>query len=70
MPWDWRTNDAFKTCHYCGQPVKQGSGYKTVGLCAEHEQILSEDIASGWKQNRLREIMVQRGEINELTKTN
>jgi len=63
MTWDWRTNDAFRTCHYCGQSVKKGSNSITVGLCEEHERIWTEDIKSGFKQNRLKEIMIQRGEI-------
>jgi hypothetical protein len=60
---DWKTNDSFKTCSYCGNTVKHGMGWTTVGLCDEHERILSEDIKSGWERNRLREIMVERGEV-------
>ena len=70
MSWDWRTNDPFRTCAYCGSSVKHGSGWITIGLCDEHERIWSEDIKSGFARNRLREIMVERGEIKELTKTN
>jgi hypothetical protein len=63
MGWDWKNNDPFKTCSFCGQSVKRGSGWLTVGLCEEHERIFSEDIALGFKQNRLREMMMERGEI-------
>lgn len=48
MPWDWRTNNPFKTCAYCGNPVKHGSGWTTIGLCEEHERIWTEDIKSGF----------------------
>lgn len=65
MAWDWKTNDPFKTCSFCGMGIKHGSGYITIGLCEEHERIWSEDIKSGFAQNRLREIMIQRGEITE-----
>ena len=68
MSWDWKTNDPFKTCSFCGQSVKHGSGWISIGLCEEHERIWSEDIKEGFKQNRLREIMVARGETIE-TKT-
>jgi hypothetical protein len=63
MPWDWKTNDPFKTCSFCGASVKHGIGWITIGMCEEHERIWKEDIASGFKQNRLREIMVERGEV-------
>jgi len=62
MEFDWKTNDPFKNCAFCGTAVKHGSGYITIGLCEEHERIWSEDIKSGFKQNRLREIMIARGE--------
>ena len=61
--WDYRTNNALKNCSYCGQPVDSGNGWRTVGLCKEHKRIWIEDIKSGFKQNRLREIMVAIGEI-------
>lgn len=64
--WDWKTNDAFKTCSYCGQTVKHGSGWITVGLCSVHEQMWKEDIEGGFRQNRLRDIMVARGEVSEV----
>jgi len=60
--WNWQTNDAFKTCSFCGQGVKHGSGWITIGMCEEHERIWTEDIKSGFKQNRLRDIMIARGE--------
>jgi len=63
MAWDWKTNDPFKTCSFCGNGVKHGSGYVTIGLCEEHERIWSEDIKSGFKQNRLKQIMIDRGEL-------
>lgn len=65
MEFDWRTNDAFKFCHYCGRQVAYGRGWTSVGMCPEHLKIWEEDIASGFKQNRLRNIMVSRGECSE-----
>lgn len=59
----WETIDTLKYCYYCGNYVHHGHGWSTVGMCIEHEKIWSEDIASGFKQNRLRQIMIDRGEI-------
>ena len=67
--WDWKTNDAFKTCSYCGYPVKHVGNATTVGMCATHEKIWLEDIATGFKKNRLRDIMIERGQIIETKST-
>lgn len=65
MEFDWRKNDIMKKCHYCGQPVAHGRNWSSVGMCHEHLKIWQEDIESGFKQNRLRDIMVERGECAE-----
>lgn len=56
--------DSMKNCIYCGSPVEHGRGYHTVGLCEEHSKIWKEDIASGFKRNRLKEMQQK---INERT---
>lgn len=70
MEFDWRKNDSIKKCHYCGQPVAHGPGWTAVGMCEQHNQIWKEDIASGFKQNRLRDIMIERGECAENIEVN
>lgn len=49
--------DPFKVCCYCGNPVSQSLHSLEVGKCARHSEIFSEDIASGWKQNRLKSLI-------------
>lgn len=73
--WNWKTNDAMKTCSFCGQPNHRVGNAMTVGMCKLHHQIWSEDIAYGlYRRNRLRDIMIERGQIetsvNTLTLTN
>ena len=63
--WDWKANDSFKNCSYCGQIVAHGMGWTSVGMCSIHQQIFEEDIKSGFKRNRLREIMLARGQTTE-----
>lgn len=70
MSWDWKTNDPLRTCSLCGQPVQHGNGWITVGLCELHEKMLREDIESGYKQDRIRDIMVKRGEVSEAKEHN
>lgn len=62
LPW-WETHNSHKTCHYCNQPVARSRNSSTVGMCPEHRQIWSEDIEGGFAQNRLKQIMIDRGEI-------
>ena len=62
---DLKTNDALKTCSYCGQPVEHGMGWITIGLCPEHSRIWKEDIESGFARNRLKEILIARGETSD-----
>ena len=59
-----------KNCSFCGATVRHGIGWSTVGMCDEHERIWTEDIASGFKQNRLRDIMVARGEVSSTNQIN
>ena len=64
MNWDWKTNNAMKTCDFCGQPNARGSNSMTVGMCPEHLRIWEEDIEFGlYRRNRLKDIMIRRGQI-------
>jgi len=65
MSFDWKNNVGMNNCQICGQPVHHGNGWVLVGLCELHLKMFEEDMKSGWKQNRLREIMVARGEVSE-----
>lgn len=69
MAFDWKNNNSMKTCHFCGQPNAHTSNSTTIGKCPEHLKIWEEDIAFGLhKRNRLRDIMIERGECSEITK--
>lgn len=59
----WETIDTLKYCRYCGSSVNSGNGWSTVGMCKIHQQMWEEDIESGFKQNRLRQISIERGEV-------
>lgn len=66
MEFDWRNNNSLKNCHICGQPVAKSRSSIAVGLCEEHLRIWNEDIKHGlYKRNRLRDIMVERGQVPE-----
>jgi hypothetical protein len=66
MSFDWKNNNALKNCSICGQPVERKGNAITVGLCPEHSRIWREDIEFGLsKRNRLRDIMVERGQTPE-----
>lgn len=60
----WENINPHTHCVYCGNSVRRTAGSITVGMCEKHLKIWHEDIESGFKQNRLRQIMVDRGQIN------
>lgn len=63
---DYTKNNAMTNCHICGQPVERKGNSLTVGKCPLHSQMWREDIEYGLhKRNRLRDIMVERGEVSE-----
>jgi hypothetical protein len=57
--WDWKTNDAMKTCSFCGAPNARTSN------CPKHLTIFDEDVKYGlYRRNILKDIMIERKQIN------
>lgn len=66
MEWDWRKNDGMKTCHICGRENAHTRNSMSVGMCPVHLKMWEEDIDYGlYRRNRLRDIMVERGEVSQ-----
>jgi len=45
-----------KTCKYCDQPEFTKGNITRIGQCELHAKMWDEDVKSGFKQNRLRDI--------------
>lgn len=48
-----------KFCSYCKDPVARGNGSSSVGLCQRHLDVWREDVQSGFKRNRLKDLIDQ-----------